>query len=149
MDGGGGENSCIVNIEINTSSRSIVNLQRYLICIRYPASGAYSGGGLWGLSPPWTSEIYWFQGFSGPNGCWALPPPGKINKVKPLCTISWIRPCPTCVIVHWSSNLYRGKSIGILWESSSSPFYILSFSNIYIYQNSVLCRQYIEFNIIP
>ena len=33
-------------------------------------------GGLWGLSPPpWTSEIYWFQG--------VFSPPGKRKKFKP------------------------------------------------------------------
>ena len=51
-------------------------------------SRVYSGGG---LSPPWTSEIYWFQGFSGPNGCWA-PHPWKDKKLKPPWTNSWIRP---------------------------------------------------------
>ena len=37
-------------------------------------------GGVWGLSPPQTSEIYGFHGVFSPQ--WELIPPGK-KKVKP------------------------------------------------------------------
>jgi len=42
----------------------------------------YSGGGLLGLSPPWTSEIYWFQRVFRPQR--VLSPPGKKKKLSPL-----------------------------------------------------------------
>ena len=45
-------------------------------------SGAYSGGGRWRLSPPRTSEIYWFQGVFSPQRVLS-PPPGQIKKFKP------------------------------------------------------------------
>ena len=51
---------------------------------------AYSGGGLWGLSPPGPIKSIDFKVFSGPNGCWA--PPWKKKIKPPPWKSTWIRP---------------------------------------------------------
>ena len=49
--------------------------------------GVFRGG----VSPPWTSEIYWLQGVFRPQR--VLSPPWKDKKIKPPSwTNSWIRP---------------------------------------------------------
>ena len=46
-------------------------------------SEAYSGGGLWGLSPPGPVQSMDFRGFSGPNGC--CVPPSSVKIKVPEC----------------------------------------------------------------
>ena len=52
-------------------------------------SGTYSEG----AKPPWTSEIYWFQGVFRPQRVLSPPPQKNFKKFKPPPrTNSWIRP---------------------------------------------------------
>ena len=55
---------------------------------------AYSGGGgQWGLSPPWTKEIYRISGdFQAPTGAEQPPPLLKKGLSPPPRTNSWLRP---------------------------------------------------------
>ena len=62
-------NSYFLSLEISTK------LQGFKLIFSGLVPGAYSGGGLWGLSPPWTSEIYWFHGVFRPQR--VLSPPWK------------------------------------------------------------------------
>ena len=63
----------------------------YIIYIHCSAvRGVLKGGGLWGLSPPWASEIYGFQRVFRPQRVLRLPLERK--KIKPPWTNSLIRP---------------------------------------------------------
>ena len=54
--------------------------------------GRIQRGAMGAKPPPWTSEIYWFQGVFRPQR--VLSPPGKGKKnLSPPWTNSWIRPC--------------------------------------------------------
>ena len=68
-------------------SKSVTFLKRR---VNRKVQGPIRGGG-YGGKPPWTSEIYWFQGVFRPQRL--LSPPGKIKKFKLPWTNSWIRPC--------------------------------------------------------
>ena len=73
---------------------------------------AYSGGKLWGLSPPFTREIYGFQGVFRPQRVLS-PPQNEKN--------SWTRPWLWLVL---DSNIYNTNVFNPFWLIFLYIFYL-------------------------
>ena len=89
-------------------------------------SGTYSEGAM-GAKPPWTSEIYWFQGVFRPQRVLS-PTPRKIKKIKPPPrTNSWI-----CPWIYYIKN--RGGDYVFVWLKSVSKMNV----NVYKEKEKIL-----------